>query len=146
MPVSRPPPAPLATPPGVARPVVLVVDDVPVNRRLLGALLARAGYAHEEAADAETALRMAAGGGYAAVLMDVEMPGMDGLEATRHLRALPGRASVTPVVAVTADATQAAQARARAAGMDEYLVKPVSPGTLAGVLRRIAADRVPAQP
>jgi signal transduction histidine kinase/ActR/RegA family two-component response regulator len=153
MPVSLPPVAPLAAPPvapvpvrsDAARPVVLVVDDVPVNRRLLGALLDRAGYAHEEAADAEAALELAASRDYAAVLMDVEMPGMDGLEATRRLRALPGRASAMPVVAVTADATGATEARARAAGMDEYLVKPVSPDRLRGLLHRLAA-RAPAQP
>jgi signal transduction histidine kinase/CheY-like chemotaxis protein len=131
--------------PGGPRPPVLVVDDVAVNRRLLGSVLERGGFTHEEAADGEAAIAMVAARPYAAVLMDLEMPGMDGLEATRRLRALPGRAATVPVVAVTAHGSPETESRARAAGMDFYLVKPVSAAELAEVLARAAA-RAPAQP
>jgi signal transduction histidine kinase/ActR/RegA family two-component response regulator len=144
-PLATPPPA-LAAPVGAPRPPVLVVDDVAVNRRLLGSVLERAGFRHEEAADGETALAMAAARPYSAVLMDLEMPGMDGLEATRRLRALPGPAATVPVVAVTAHGSAETEARARAAGMEFYLVKPVSTADVAEVLARAAAARAPAQP
>jgi CheY-like chemotaxis protein len=123
-----------------------VVDDVKVNRRLLAAVLERAGHAHEEAADAETALALLAERRYAAVLMDLEMPVVDGLEATRRLRALPGPSAGVPVIAVTANGTAEGEAAARAAGMDGYLVKPVTTDGLSEALARAARARVPAQP
>nr|WP_246602368.1 ATP-binding protein [Falsiroseomonas tokyonensis] len=132
-----PPPGPLR-----AGPPVLVVDDVSVNRRLIGTLLARAGYAHEDAADAATALEMVAARPYAAVLMDLHMPGLDGLEATRRLRAMPGAAGRLPVLAVTAQAE--GWEAARAAGMDAYLVKPVAMAELVRALEE--AIRARAQP
>lgn len=121
---------------GPAAGTVLVVDDVAVNRRLLGTVLARLGYATEEAADGETALALAAAGDHVAVLMDVEMPGMDGLETTRRLRALPGPAGRLAVIAVTAHRSQEGEAACRAAGMDHYLVKPVAAADLAAILAR----------
>lgn len=126
------------TPPQGSAGTVLVVDDVAVNRRLLGTVLTRIGYACEEAPNGETALAMLAAGDYVAVLMDVEMPGMDGLETTRRLRALPGPAARLPVIAVTAHRSQEGEAATRAAGMDHYLVKPVAAADLAAILSRAA--------
>jgi CheY-like chemotaxis protein len=131
---------PVAAPPVMPGPAVLalapvlVVDDVAANRLLLGAVLARAGFAHEQAESGEAALAMVAARPFAAVLMDLQMPGMDGLEATRRLRALPGAAGRLTVVGVTADRTPAIEAEARQAGMDACLAKPVSAADLVRLL------------
>ncbi|MGG5809342.1 ATP-binding protein [Falsiroseomonas sp. CW058] len=137
----RPPARPTDAAPPVAAPPVLVVDDVAVNRRLLSALLDRAGFAHEEAGDAEAALALVAERPYAAVLMDLEMPGLDGLEATRRLRALPGAAAGLPVIAVTAHGGAGLRAAALAAGMDGHLVKPVGGAELLAALEGARAAR-----
>jgi CheY-like chemotaxis protein len=113
---------------------VLVVDDVAANRLLLGAALARAGFGHAEAADGAAAVALAAERPFAAVLMDVQMPGMDGLEATRRIRALPPPAGRLRVIGITADRSAEGEAAARAAGMDDFLAKPVSVADLARVL------------
>jgi CheY-like chemotaxis protein len=135
-----PPPRPAMAAAG--RAPVLVVDDVAVNRRLLATVLARAGFTHEEAADGETALAMIAARDFSAVLMDIEMPGMDGMETTRRLRAMPGAAATLPVIAVTAHRNADGAARARAAGMGHYLVKPVAAAELASVLASVLAATV----
>jgi CheY-like chemotaxis protein len=111
-----------------------VVDDVAANRLLLAAALAHAGFSHAEAADGATAVAMAAQRDFAAVLMDVQMPGMDGLEATRRIRALPPPAGRLRVIGITADRSPEGEAAARAAGMDDFLAKPVSVADLARVL------------
>lgn len=136
--------APVSAPPSPARrpgPPVLVVDDVPVNRRLLGHVLDRAGWGHEEAGDAATALTLVQSRPYAAVLMDLQMPEIDGLEATRRLRALSGPAGRLPVIAVTAQGGEDVRAQAEAAGMDAFLVKPVSAADLTAVITRALANR-----
>jgi len=127
--------------PAVAAPV-LVVDDVAANRLLLGAVLSRAGFTHEQAADGETALALLASRSYAAVLMDVQMPGIDGLEATRRLRAMPAPTGRLPVIGVTAYRTPENDAAAIQAGMNLCLAKPVSAADLAEILGR--TTRVPA--
>ncbi|WP_439549686.1 ATP-binding protein [Falsiroseomonas sp.] len=136
--------APAPAPPSPSRrpgPPVLVVDDVPVNRRLLGHVLDRAGWGHEEAGDAATALTLVQSRPYAAVLMDLQMPDVDGLEATRRLRALSGPAGRLPVIAVTAQGGEDVRTLAEAAGMDAFLVKPVSAADLTAVITRALANR-----
>lgn len=140
LPPEAPAPAP-ASPPRRPGPPVLVVDDVPVNRRLLGHVLDRAGWGHEEAGDAVTAIALVQTRPYAAVLMDLQMPEVDGLEATRQLRALPGPAGRLPVIAVTAQGGADVRAEAEAAGMDAFLVKPVSAADLAAVITKALANR-----
>ena len=120
-----------------AVPVVLVIDDVAVNRLLLGTMLERTGFAHEGADGAESALAMLRARSFAAVLMDLEMPDIDGLEATRLLRALPAPAGRVPVLAVTAQDTAESRAAAAEAGMDGYLVKPIGAEQLAASLRTV---------
>jgi signal transduction histidine kinase/ActR/RegA family two-component response regulator len=122
-------------------PPVLVVDDVAVNRRLLGSVLERAGYAHEGVGDAEGALALLRSRPYAAVLMDLQMPLVDGLEATRRLRALDGPAATLPVIAVTAQGGSETRIAAREAGMDGFLVKPVSVAELIAALDDAKAVR-----
>lgn len=119
---------------------VLVVDDNPVNRRLATILLERAGHAVASAAAGEEALDKLGREPFDVVLMDVQMPGMDGLEATRRIRALadPTRASV-PILAVTAGAGPGDDARCLAAGMNAHLMKPIDGASLIAAVERLAA-------
>ena len=114
---------------------VLVVDDVAVNRDIARAILAGAGHAVRCAESGEAALEAVTTEPFDVVLMDVRMPGMDGLEATRRIRALDGPAGRVPVVAVTAQAFSEQISACRAAGMGSHLPKPFEPGAL---LRKVA--------
>ena len=139
-----PVPGPLrAVPPAASRPAagpsslgppVLVVDDVAVNRRLLGTVLERAGHAQLGAASGEEALQMLQQRPWRAVLLDLQMPEMDGFEVARRIRALPGAAGRVPVLAVTAQDTPESRAAATAAGMNGYLLKPVGLAELEAAL------------
>jgi CheY-like chemotaxis protein/signal transduction histidine kinase len=105
---------------------LLLVDDNPMNREVGVELLQRAGAAVDIAVDGRAALDvLAAGRAYDAVLMDLEMPRMDGLEATRAIRALPNRGEL-PIIAWTAHALPEDRARCLEAGMSDYLPKPVA--------------------
>lgn len=104
----------------------LIVDDHPVNRQMLRLLIEAAGCEAVEAADGLEALEKASGGGFDLILMDVRMPRLDGLEATRRIRALPSDAGEVAILAVTADAMPEDAARCLAAGMDAHLAKPVT--------------------
>jgi signal transduction histidine kinase/PAS domain-containing protein/ActR/RegA family two-component response regulator len=114
---------------------VLLAEDNPVNRELVVAMLEPLGLVVESADDGEQALRLARAGAFDLVLMDVQMPRLDGMAATRALRALPGWAA-TPIVALTADAFSDSQARCVAAGMNDFLSKPLEPGALHACLLR----------
>jgi two-component system, sensor histidine kinase and response regulator len=87
------------------------------------------------ATDGRQAVQMATTTGYDAVLMDVQMPRLDGLDATRAIRQLPGRAA-TPIVAMTANAYEDDRAMCLDAGMNDFLSKPVEPSDLYAVLLR----------
>jgi len=132
------PPAPprrmdLAT--SAARPLrVLVADDIAPNRMLMRAMLGTAGHEVTLVADGAAALAAVQAQAFDVVLMDVRMPGMDGLEATRRLRALPGPERDLPVIAVTASALPEEIAECRAAGMDTHVAKPVERVALLGLL------------
>jgi GAF domain-containing protein/HPt (histidine-containing phosphotransfer) domain-containing protein len=116
---------------------LLVVDDHPVNREVLVRQLRLFGLAADTAADGSEALAAWAPGRYAAVLADLHMPGMDGYELTRRLRAAEAeRGTRTPVVAVTANAMRGEEERCLAAGMDAYLAKPVAIERLRATLER----------
>jgi PAS domain S-box-containing protein len=116
--------------------MVLVVEDHPVNRKVLRAMLESLGYGADVAANGFDALEAIAGNEYAAVLMDCQMPVMDGYEATQKLRGIEGADRHTCVIAVTASAMPAERDRCLDAGMDDYLVKPHSVEALAAVLAR----------
>ncbi|WP_431268444.1 response regulator [Dankookia sp. P2] len=138
---AAPPPAPPAAPaPELPRPLrLLVVDDARVNREVVRALLRPEGHLVEEAAsggDAIAALRR--GPLPDLVLMDLNMPGMDGLEATAAIRALDGPARRVPIIALTGDAMPEAVAAGRAAGMDGHLTKPLQRALLLAELARLA--------
>jgi signal transduction histidine kinase/HPt (histidine-containing phosphotransfer) domain-containing protein len=120
---------------------VLVADDVPANLAVLRALLESAGHSVSCVQGGEEAVAAVAASPdppFDAVLMDVMMPGLDGREATKRIRALPGAAGRVPVVAVTAGAFPEDIAACRAAGMDAHVAKPVERGALLAALDSLA--------
>jgi signal transduction histidine kinase/CheY-like chemotaxis protein len=119
--------------PGLRR-RVLVAEDNPVNQRLTGLMLERLGYDCDIAADGAAAFRLATERPYAAVLMDCQMPVMDGLEATRKIRAFSREAAQLPIVALTANAMEGDREACREAGMTAYLSKPVKIDALRATL------------
>ena len=117
---------------------ILVVDDNRTNR-LVGLKSLEALGAEAETADSgEAAIRAAAKGGYDLILMDVNMPGMDGMEATRRIRELSGPQAGVPIVALTADVMSHHQAAYHAAGMNGFVPKPFSPTQLLTEIVRLA--------
>jgi len=124
----------------VERPVrILVVEDNPVNRQVIAAVLKRCGYEHEAANDGLEALERVEQGLYDLVLMDCQMPRMDGYEATRRLReqgALAPGGGRLPIVAMTASALPGTREECLASGMDDYLTKPVDIRRLQDCLER----------
>jgi CheY-like chemotaxis protein len=118
---------------------ILAVDDNPLNNRLVRVLLENAGHRVSLVADGEAAVDAVAAGDVDAVLMDVQMPGIDGLEATRRIRALPAAAAATPIIAVTANAGAPEADACRAAGMTGFLTKPIDRAALMDALERALA-------
>jgi CheY-like chemotaxis protein len=112
---------------------ILIVDDNPANLKLARVVLAGAGYDVRTVADAEEALAVLDRFRPALILMDLQLPGMDGFALTRRLKADPSRADIV-VVALTAYAMQGDEAKALAAGCDGYLAKPIDTRTLASVV------------
>jgi CheY-like chemotaxis protein/HPt (histidine-containing phosphotransfer) domain-containing protein/two-component sensor histidine kinase len=117
---------------------VLVVDDDPVNRAAMLALLASLGHACETAADGREAVSAVERGGFDVVLMDVQMDGMGGQEAARRVRESLGDGRAPRILGVTGTAVAAEIDACRAAGMDDVLVKPVELGTLRAALASCA--------
>jgi PAS domain S-box-containing protein len=118
---------------------VLVVEDNATNRMIATKLLESLGATVATAADGYLGVEAAAQGGFHLILMDVQMPGIDGLEAARRIRALGGAAAETPIVALTANVL-AHQRRAYIdAGMDGVVGKPISPGALLREIARLSA-------
>ncbi|MBX3479425.1 MAG: response regulator [Caulobacter sp.] len=114
---------------------VLLAEDNPINALLARTLLEREGAVVDRAASGEETLAAMEAGTYDLILMDVRMPGMSGMEASRALRA---RGVTTPIVALTADAFEDDRRACLAAGMDDFLVKPLTPASLRGALTRWA--------
>ena len=114
---------------------VLIVEDDLISAEVTAELLRAVGLVPERAVDGTQALRLARAGGYAAILMDMHMPVLDGVEAARLIRSLPAGAEV-PIIGVTADAFADARDRCLAAGMNEVIVKPFEPERLYAALDR----------
>ena len=112
---------------------ILIVDDNAVNAKLLSFVLARAGYVVRVAADATEALEVLESFRPRLILMDLQLPGMDGFDLTRMIKGKPGGADIV-VVALTAYAMKGDDERARAAGCDGYITKPIDTRTLSGLV------------
>jgi CheY-like chemotaxis protein len=115
---------------------ILVVDDSQMMRMLISALLLRFGYEVSLAHDGVEAVRKVSQRRYDCVLMDVDMPHMDGLRATEEIRRLTNSACHVPIIAVTSRSTPEDIAKCQAAGMNAHCGKPVKPLDLAHTLRR----------
>lgn len=131
-PADPPPPPTVPVPPG--GPSVLVVDDIAANRLVATTCLRILGLDPAEADSGEAALQLAAARPFDAVLLDLNMPGMDGAATLRRLRVLPGPSARARVVAMTADALPDDRTRCLAQGFDAHLAKPVTPETIAAAL------------
>jgi PAS domain S-box-containing protein len=140
-------PAALAPAPAAAVPdgvlaglSVLVVEDNPTNRMIAVKLLETLGAAASTAHEGLDGVERARTGAYDLILMDIQMPGIDGVEAARRIRALGGEAGRTPIIALTAN-VMAHQTRAyREAGMDGVVSKPLSPAALLAEIARLSAE------
>jgi len=119
-----------------AAPLVLVAEDSPVNQLLAVRLLDQCGYRADVVADGREAVAATARTEYAAVLMDCQMPELDGYEATAEIRLREGDARHLPIIAMTANSMAEDRERCLAAGMDDYVSKPIRPQLLVEALRR----------
>jgi two-component system cell cycle response regulator DivK len=108
---------------------ILIVDDDPTNLKLVSFLLAKRGFQVRSAAGAQEALEVLETFHPALILMDMQMPGIDGFELTRRLKADPGKRDIT-IIALTAYAMKGDEERVREAGCDGYLPKPIHARTL----------------
>ncbi len=113
---------------------VLCAEDNPYGRVVMNTILTELGHRADFVETGDAAVKSVAGGTYDVVLMDVTLPIMDGLEAARQIRALPGAVAQIPIVGISGGSESTQEAAARAAGMNQYFVKPVSPGRLAQAL------------
>jgi signal transduction histidine kinase/CheY-like chemotaxis protein/HPt (histidine-containing phosphotransfer) domain-containing protein len=132
MPVADPAAAPVRT--------VLIVDDNEINQKVIAGFLRLGGHQTEAAYSGEAAVEMASAKLYDAILMDVTLPGIDGLEASRRIRQLPDRAkAAVPIMAVTGNIAAEDIEACRQAGMNEFLGKPIAMEALEAALSRLPA-------
>jgi two-component system, sensor histidine kinase len=120
---------------------ILCVEDNPYGRVVLATILRELGHRVSFASSGEAALAALARDAFDAVLMDVSLSGIDGFETTRRIRALLGASGKTPVIGISAGGSAADEVKAREAGMDAYLVKPVSPQLLARAIESARLER-----
>jgi len=118
---------------------VLLVDDVTMNREYAAAILHDAGHRVTEADNGTEAVRLARAEDFDVVLMDMRMEGMNGLEATKHIRKIAGPRGAVPIVAITANASDEHIMQCQSAGMDDHLAKPFNKVELLAVIVRLVA-------
>jgi CheY-like chemotaxis protein len=121
---------------------ILCAEDNPYGRVILNTILTELGHHADFAGSGEEAVGAAARD-YDVVLMDVTLPGIDGLETTRRIRALSGAAARTPIVGISGRTEPGDEAAARGAGMNFYLRKPLSPSALSKALAAVTQNERP---
>lgn len=119
---------------------ILIVDDNPTNLKLARLVLSDGGYDVRTANDAEEALRLLSSYKPRLILMDVQLPGIDGLELTRRLKSDPAYSGIV-IVALTAYAMKGDEEKARAAGCDGYITKPIDPDTFSRLIAECLATQ-----
>lgn len=133
--------APVETP-EILRPLrIMLAEDNAVNRLVVSRYLQRAGHVVEAVENGEQALEAVQGGGFDLVLMDMMMPVMDGLAATRAIRALSGAAASVPVIGLTASAANEDREACHEAGMDGFATKPISAERLLAEIKRVMHEK-----
>jgi len=115
---------------------ILLVEDNDVNRRLIAQLVGGLGFEVELAGGGRSAVEAARARPFDAILMDIQMPDIDGLEATRQIRSEPGPNRETPIIALTGNVFEEDRQSAMAAGFNDYLAKPIRPGSLGDALAK----------
>ena len=118
---------------------VLLAEDVKLNQILTQRLLGRSGYQIDIVENGQLAIDAVQGADYDVILMDVQMPVLDGIEATRAIRALPSPKNQVTIIALTAQADVNTEDELRAAGMDDYISKPINFDILFSKLSALAA-------
>jgi two-component system, sensor histidine kinase and response regulator len=131
-------PATRTVSPGLGK--VLIAEDNAINQRVVAIMLSRLGYSTDVASEGAAVLEMLQKQHYDVVLMDCQMPGMDGYEATKAIRALPSEVSKIPIIAVTANALPGQRERCLSIGMNDYISKPIQIELLASTLRKYLAS------
>jgi CheY-like chemotaxis protein/HPt (histidine-containing phosphotransfer) domain-containing protein len=139
-PVADSEPPPIVSPPLRAPLRVLLVEDNPANQKLATYILQDRGHRVEIAMDGQQAIDQTERNHYDVILMDVQMPGVNGLEATAAIRWREGNARRVPIIAMTAHAMKGDRERCLAAGMDGYLSKPVQAQEMIDLVERLASD------
>jgi signal transduction histidine kinase/ActR/RegA family two-component response regulator len=119
---------------------ILVAEDNPVNQKFLSLMLARLGYQAKFCDNGQQALEALVQAEFDLVLMDIHMPVMDGISATRAIRAMAGPKSQIPIIALTADVLQDAKDQAKAAGVSAFIAKPIKPEDLELVIASMLAS------
>lgn len=118
---------------------ILVIEDQEDNRAILRDLLAASGFAYLEATDGRAGVEAAERERPDLILMDIQLPEIDGYDATRRIKANPALADI-PIIAVTSYALSGDEAKAREAGCDDYVTKPYSPRALIAKVRGFLVD------
>jgi two-component system cell cycle response regulator DivK len=116
---------------------ILIIEDTEDNRTILRDLFESVGYTVLEASDGEEGVASAERENPDVILMDIQLPVLDGYEATRRIKAIPALAR-TPIIAVTSHALSDDEQKARAAGCDDYVAKPFSPRALLAKVQQLA--------
>jgi CheY-like chemotaxis protein len=123
---------------------IMVVDDNAINQKVIGGFLQADGHDIVIVATGENAVAQAADGSFDLILMDMTLPGIDGLEATRRIRALPSReARSVTIIAITGNTGKEDVEACRQAGMDDFIGKPVNPDALYAIVNRIPRRALP---
>lgn len=126
-------------------PDILIVEDNPVNQKLIAFLLARSGYTYDIADNGAVALERLGQNAYRLVLMDMMMPVMNGYDATRAIRG-DSRFKGVPVIALTANAMKGEDEKCRAVGCDDYIPKPYSKDQILSAIQRLIGPPADAKP